>query len=437
MTKPSSALARKVPFFYGWLIVVSMFAAGMASAGPTLWALSVFAIPMTDDLEWTRATFFGALAARQLLMGALAPIFGRLADTEKWPRILMVFGGSTYALSLVLLSQISNQIQYFLVLSVLGGIGQASGGGILRQAIVAKWFIRRRGRAIAIGSMGTGIAAFVYPLFAYVLIESYGWRSAWIWMGVSSFLLLVPLALLVRRQPEDIGLLPDGETEVEAKARRVRAEQGDVSAAEEHSFTLAEVSKSRTLWLIVLATMITAPSLQGLTSTWVPYFQDIGFSAGVSATALTTYGLFSVLSRIVWGFIVEKYHVRKVIMANGTLIALMVLVLINVQMITSALEVQPAAVVMIFAAFLGIIFGGFVGLNPLLWPNYFGRKFIGSIRGTFMPFITVSSALGPLWINYIFDRTGEYNLAYIILMVTWLIFVGLMFLAKPMAPPKN
>ena len=167
------------------------------------------------------------------------------------------------------------------------------------------------------------------------------------------------------------------------------------------------------------------------------YFQDIGFSAGVSATALTTYGLFSVLSRIVWGFIVEKYHVRKVIMANGTLIALMVLVLINVQMITSALEVQPAAVVMIFAAFLGIIFGGFVGLNPLLWPNYFGRKFIGSIRGTFMPFITVSSALGPLWINYIFDRTGEYNLAYIILMVTWLIFVGLMFLAKPMAPPKN
>ena len=433
----SSALASKMPFFYGWLIVLSMFAAGMASAGPTLWALSVFAIPMTDDLGWTRATFFGALAARQLLMGALAPIFGRLADTEKWPRILMVFGGSVYALSLILLSQIDNQLQYFLVLSLLGGIGQASGGGILRQAIVSKWFIRRRGRAIAIGSMGTGMAAFVYPLFAYSLIEFYGWRTAWIWMGVSSFILLVPLALLVRRQPEDIGLLPDGETAEQAQIRRSRAEKGDATAAEEHSFTLAEVTKSKTLWLIVLATMITAPSMQGLTSTWVPYFQDIGFSAGISATALTTYGLFSVLSRIVWGFIVERYHVRKVLMANGSLIALMVLVLINVQMITSAFNFDPVYVVIIFAAFLGIIFGGFIGLNPLLWPNYFGRKFIGSIRGTFTPFVTVSSALGPLWINYIFDKTGKYDLAYIILMVTWLVFVGLMFLAKPMVNPKK
>ncbi len=124
-------------------------------------------------------------------------------------------------------------------------------------------------------------------------------------------------------------------------------------------------------------------------------------------------------------------------MANGSLIALMVLVLINVQMITSAFNFDPVYVVIIFAAFLGIIFGGFIGLNPLLWPNYFGRKFIGSIKGTFTPFVTVSSALGPLWINYIFDKTGKYDLAYIILMVTWLVFVGLMFLAKPMGNPKK
>ena len=436
-TRTPSNLAARLPFFYGWLMVASMFAAGMASAGPTLWALSVFAVPMTDDLGWTRATFFGALTARALLMGAFAPLFGRLADTERWPKPLMVFGGTTYALSLVLLSLVHSQLQYFLVFSLLGGIGQASGGGILRQAIVAKWFVRRRGRAIAMGSMGTGMAAFVYPLFAFALIAAVGWRAAWWWMGATSFLLLVPLALLIRRQPEDMGLLPDGETPEQAEARRLRAEAGDVRARDEHSFTLAEVRRSRTLWIIVVATMLTAPSMQGLTSTWVPYFQDIGLTAGTAATALTIYGLFSVLSRLVWGALVDRYHVRKVIMANGALIALMVLVLINILALASAVSIDLRYVVMVFAGFLGIIFGGFIGLNPLLWPNYFGRRHIGTIRGTFMPFITFSTALGPLWINLIFDATGSYRLAYTILLVMWGVFIALMYFARPLQPPVS
>ena len=430
-----SRIATRLPFFYGWLIVASMFAAGMASAGPTLWALSVFAVPMTDDLAWTRATFFGALTARTLLMGAFAPFFGRLADTERWPKPLMVFGGTAYAVSLVLLAFVQTQFQYFLVFSLLGGIGQAAGGGILRQAIVAKWFVRRRGRAIAMGSMGTGMAAFVYPLFAFTLIETIGWRTAWWWMGVSSFFLLVPLALLIRRQPEDIGLLPDGETHEQADARRVRAAAGDVSSREEHSFTLSEVRRSRTLWIIVVATMLTAPSMQGMTSTWVPYFQDIGLTAGTAATALTIYGLFSVLSRIVWGFLADRFHVRKVIMANGALISLTILVLINILALSSAVSIDSRYVVMIFAGFLGIIFGGFIGLNPLLWPNYFGRRHIGTIRGTFMPFITISTALGPLWINLIFDSTGSYRLAYTILLVMWGMFIALMYFARPLTPP--
>lgn len=430
-----SKIATKLPFFYGWIIVASMFAAGMASAGPTLWSLSVFAGPMIDDLGWSRATFFAALTARQLLMGAFAPLFGRLADVEQWPKPLMVFGGATYSLSLVLISFVDNQLQYFLVFSVLGGIGQASGGGILRQAIVAKWFVRRRGRAIAIGSMGTGMAAFLYPLFAFGLIEAVGWRLAWWWMGLSSFLLLVPLALLVRRQPEDIGLLPDGEKPVEAAARQVRADAGDARSQEEHSFTLMDAKRSRTLWIIVLATMLTAPSMQGLTSTWVLYFQDIGLTAGVAATALTIYGLFSVLSRIVWGFLVERYHIRKVIMVNGALIALTILVLINVVSLATATDVELRHVVMVFAGFLGIIFGGFIGLNPLLWPNYFGRRYIGTIRGTFMPLVTVSTAFGPLWINAIFDGTGSYATAYTILFLTWGLFISLMFFARPLKPP--
>lgn len=434
-TRAPSRIATRLPFFYGWLIVASMFAAGMASAGPTLWALSVFALHMIEDLEWGRSTFFGALTARQLLMGAFAPIFGRLADTERWPKPLMVFGGTTFALSLLLLSQVENRLQFFLVFSLLGGIGQASGGGILRQAIVAKWFVRRRGRAIAVGSMGTGMAAVIYPLFAFFLIEAFGWRSAWLWMGLSSFLLLVPLALLMRRQPEDIGLLPDGETPEEAEARRARAEAGDVRAREEHSFTLAEVRRSRTLWLIVIATMLTAPSMQGMTSSWVPYFRDIGLTEATAVTALTVYGVFSVLSRIVWGTLADRFHVRNVIMANGALIALTILFLINALWVASASGIDSRYIVMVFAGFLGIIFGGFIGLNPLLWPNYFGRRYIGTIRGTFMPFVTVSAALGPLWINLIFDTTGSYRLAYTILLVMWIVFIALMYFARPLKPP--
>lgn len=427
-TAPSSAVARRLPFYYGWLMVASAFMAGMASSGPTLWSFSVFAVPMTDDLGWSRATFFGALTARQLLMGALAPLFGRLADKERWPKPLMVFGGAVFALSLALISTVDSKLEYFLVFAVLGGLGMSAGGGILRQAVVAKWFVRRRGRAMAMSSMGTGMGAFVYPLFAFLLISSFGWRTAWLWMGASSFLLLVPMAFLIRRQPEDIGLLPDGDTPEQAAEWRARAAAGDRRAAvvNEYSYSLKQVARTRTLWFIVIATMLTAPSLQGMTSSWVPYFQDKGLALGTATAALTIYGLFSILSRFVWGYVVERYHVRSVIMVNGLLVAGTILFL---------LSVTSPSVIMVYAAFQGIILGGFIGLNPLLWPNYFGRGNVGAIRGTFMPFVTLSSAFGPLWVNMIFDSGGSYRPAYWILLTGWLLFVGLMYFARPLKRP--
>ena len=429
---PTSATRRRRPF-YGWVIVAGYFFSGMAGAGPTLWAFQVFVAPMEDELGWGRATLYSVLLFRTLLTAGLMVIMGRLMDKKGWPPVVMTSSAVLMTVSILGISQVHSYFQFFLTFVVIGGIGFAGAGGMLYQALVPKWFFRMRGRAIAMGSMGTAVAAFTYPLFAQFTIEAFGWRTAWLAMGISAFVLLVPVSIFIRRMPEDMGLLPDGDTPEQLAARQAQAaaraaSTGGVVAAEEHSFTVRDALRSRTTWFIVAAGMLTAPTMMGLTATWVPYYVDIDISRRDAATALTMYGLFSMVSRFVWGYFLERHHVRKVAIVHS---------LLTVGTIVFLLQVTTAPVAMVYGGVTGLVLGGYLAIQPLIWATFFGRAHLGAIRGTFAPFNTAAGALGPFGIAAVRDLTGSYRSAFVALLVFWLFSASFMYLVRPLARPAQ
>ena len=123
-----------------------------------------------------------------------------------------------------------------------------------------------------------------------------------------------------------------------------------------------------------------------------------------------------------WGLLADRYHVRNLIIVQGILTALATLVLLFVANLPMAIFTS------IFQAFA---LAGYVTMQPLIWANFYGRQHLGAIRGTFSPFATVSTALGPYAVAQSYDTTGSYKPAFIVLLVTWLMVAGFFYLARP------
>ena len=210
-------------------------------------------------------------------------------------------------------------------------------------------------------------------------------------LGFLTFLLACLPALLVWRQPEDVGLHPDG----------IRAEGSphSPSAPPERHYTASEAIRTKTMWILLVAIAAASLSPNGIPSTLVPMYIDKGFSTQVAALGFSIYGLFSMLARFFWGYLADRYHIRIVLIAISLFTAMsMPLMLI--------LHGNGA---LIYAALVGFGIGGFVGTQQLVWPSYFGRNHLGAIAGMSMPVTFGVMAIGPLLMAQSFDRTEGYG----------------------------
>ena len=197
--------------FHGWYIVAISAIAGAASS-VVVYSFGLFFDPMHESLGWSRTTVSLALTIMILTGMIMSPVFGPIVDRKHGAMILMVGGGVVLGVSLMLTSQVTQIWQFYFLIGVAYGMSAtAIGPQIVTPTVIAKWFIRMRGRAIAIVSMGQNAGAVVFvPLTAFIIV-GFGWRDAWFVLGIVAFILVVPLsALFVRRTPEDVQLVPDG-----------------------------------------------------------------------------------------------------------------------------------------------------------------------------------------------------------------------------------
>ncbi len=411
----------RLPFYYGWVIVVVIFLRSFTTAG-SIWATGVLSVPMHDDLGWSRSIIFAGITLRTLGGATGGLLFGKYLDKPGGARLLAFGSGVVAAVGLFLVALVQEPWQYLLIFGVLGGLLGAGPGALLMGATVPKWFIRKRGSAVATATMGTGLAAFILPVVITLVSETLGWRYAWVFLGSLSVVFAVLPALLLRTRPEDIGLHPDGDTDEPANdGQPVRRR------IEEISFTRAEAIRTPTLWLLVAMAMFASVSPGAYPANLVPAFVEKGFSPSTAAIAFSAYGMLSFGGRFFWGQLADRMHIRKVLLIIATYTGLTVPLLL----------ILPGDIALISGAIAGLGIGGWVGLNQVVWASYFGRENLGAITGSVRPLVTLSGATGPLYAAALADLTGSYTLSYSWMALSWGLCALILLPLRPAKIPER
>jgi MFS family permease len=407
-------------FFYGWVLVVVSAVFGSFLVAGAQFATSIFAPPMHEELGWSRTVLFGALTARGIGAGLLAPLVGHLADHRWAPRVVIPVGTVVLGLSFLMGQSVQTPLEYYFWYAGVGAVGMALAGHAIVDSVVIKWFFRKRPQALMWMSVGPATGPLVFPIVLTALVASVGWRDGWFWLGVGTVAVLLPLALLVRTRPEDMGTQVDGEP-----AARAGAGAGRAAGAHslEYSYGRGEAMRTRSLWLLTAASALGVFGVPGFQAHWIPYFQDIGFSPETAALAVSLYGVFAVAARFVWGYLSARWPIHVAFALQAFLAALG----------TALMLVLGGNTLVLFAwaVLMGINLGAFFQLQALTTANYFGREHIGAIRGIMAPFITASNAAAPLVLGLLRDWQGSYVGGFCLVVGTWLLCALLVLLSRP------
>lgn len=410
----SSGATKPAKFFYGWSIVIVGFFAHIASAFSISSTLSVFLKPLAADLGVSRGVF-SLIRSGEVLVGAItAPLIGSLLDRygSRW---LMTAGSVVLGVGLMLLGQARDFWQFLIIRWLLVSPGDVLMGNMVVNVTISRWFVRMRGRALALAGMGHGFAKVCMPLFAASLIAYAGWRGTWVVFGVLTLLMVVgPAYLFMRRRPEDMGLMPDGGAAVGSEAKTdkqaAHGKRAQRAPADDVAWTRREALRTPAFWLIVVTFGVAHIGVSGLNLHVFSFVSDQGYPLTVAALVMSTIALMQFSTPLVWGLGAERMNIPRLMMMKF---------LFQAAGISLAL-LGPGLASLYCGFFLyGIGMGGTQVLAEVIWANYFGRVSLGTIRGLGSLLTYIFSACGPPFFGFLFDATKSYRLSFTI-------FIGLL-----------
>ncbi len=384
----------KSKYFYGYNIVAAGFIIQAVSIGP-LFTYGVFFKQFQAELGWSRAIISGASSLAFLIMGAVGVLAGRLND-RIGPKIIVVVSGISLGLGYLFMSRMQAPWQLYLLYGVMVGIGFST-HDVITLSTVARWFIRRRGMMSGIVKVGTGAGQLLVPLIAAALIAAYGWRNAYSIIGATVLLILVATALVLRRDPRDNGLLPDGIS---------TAANGPAAASTDRSVPLKKAVQTGPFWILCLAEFTIFFCLLTMIVHIVPHATDLGLSAGSAAGVLATIGGVSIVGRISMGTANDKIGGKR------SLIICFVILLGGLLWLQVAVK---AWMLFLFAAVYGFSHGGFFTVMSPTVAELFGTGSHGLLFGIILFSGTIGGAVGPLLAGRIFDVTGSYQALFWVL----------------------
>ncbi len=400
--------------FYGWVVVGGAFTSHFLNYGTLVVAFGIFFPFMAESLGWGRGLLASATLFARITFSVGAPFLGRQID-KRGPRPFIFLGGIALAGGAGLLSLVNSPWQLFLVYGVLMALGGMALGPLNADSTVAKWFVRRRGRALAFSTMGMSAAGVALPLPLSLLIVQVGWREAWAFLGVFIILIALIVAPFMRRRPEDYGMVPDGQP-------MGKSAEGSTAVVEEVSLTAKEAVRTPAFWLLVASTNLAGLAISGVNLHIFSYITDRGISAGVAAGAITYLYCLQSIAKPLWGFVAERLHVRYCLATCYLGGALGIMLLMGA---------STLAGFVIFASIYGLTRGAQSFISSLAWSDYFGRAAQGAIRGTAAPFGFVSSVGGPVLGGLLFDLKGDYMLAFSVFVVAFLSASLAALMARP------
>jgi MFS family permease len=398
--------SRRLPFYYGWLIVALAFVT-MAIAVTARTAFSLLLPPLIDEFGWDRGLVASAFSFGFLLSALLAPVAGRLMDISG-PRLVISTGVGLMSLGLLTAPAIQRPWQLYATLGVLVGVGASFMTYTAHSLFLPNWFVQRRAFAISIAFAGAGVGAIVLLPWLQTIIGRDGWRAACSAMGLVVLVVIGCLTLLLRRRPEDLGLLPDGASHaVQPQAGHAPSTVVDRDWAATE-WTLARAVRTHQFWWIVLAYFWAMFAWYVVQVHQTKYLTEIGFTPLVAAWSLGIVSVVAIPGQIGLGALSDRVGREWVWTAACCGFAVCYAALI-------ALEHAPSAglldLMVISQGFLGYAVTSVMG--PIVAEIFEGRHY-GVIFGAATVALTGGGAVGPWVAGVIRDATGSYKLAFLL-----------------------
>ncbi len=410
------ALSINGRFFYGWLMVVVAMAGYFASGPGQSHIFSVFILPLSEDLGLAQTEISSAYALATLAAAFGLPYIGRLIDRYGMRRVVLIT-----ATLLGFAAIAFGRVQGLIMLSLLFGALRFLGQGTLMLSssnLVAQWFSAKRGFAASLMALGFSASVALHPPFAQWLIDQVGWRDAWLWLGITTWVFYLPLVFfLVQNKPEDIGLLPDGDD------TDGTAIGGNGASTAQMGLTSAEALRTTAFWITAISLASFSMLVTALFFYQVSIFQTQGLSEQIAARVFPISAITMVCCMPIFGRMLDRLP-TKPLFASGVL-------LMSASMI-ALMFVEDLPTAVLYAIIFGMNNAAVHALIGYVWPRYFGRKHLGSIQGTAATIMVVGASIGPLPFGAAFDATGSYQTALLTLsIVPVLCAIAVLFMRPP------
>jgi MFS family permease len=418
-TENGSVTQEKSKLFYGWIIVIAVTLIYSIAEIP-VFAFGIFVKPIAGEMGWSREVITRAFGLYMVLLGIFSILGGILVD-RIGPRILNFIGTIMIGTGLILTSRADSVLMFYLSYSVMGGIGFAF-VFVPNQTTLARWFIAKKGLALGIMFAGGGIGTLIATPLLQSCIETSGWRTAFLIIGIIILCIPVPASLFLRKDPKELGLVPLGEGEgAPGGPAGDKGAQNAGPAIQTQDFTLLEAIKSGAFWIYCVAITLMFLGFFMAQVNMVPHATDMGVPAAAAALALGIASGFNALGRLFMGGVSDKIGTKRSFYICLGLGAIMLFYLISV---------GSAWMMYLFVILFGFAYGGAVPQMPRMVSELFGLKAMGAIMGVTMLITTLGPALGPVLGGAIYDRTGSYTPAFITGGISILIALALIFILK-------
>ena len=239
----------QLPFFYGWVVVAIVMISGFLAAGVSNITMAVVLKPISEDLGWSRTLAAAAITLGSLLGGVLSPFFGPMAD-RLGPRLLLPLGGALVGLFAIGVSLSTQPWQFYATFIPARALTEFLLCGMIAFTAVANWFYVQRPRVMGLVAMATPLGSAGLSLVYQFFVTHYGWRSAFLALGISLWLFVViPGVVFLRRQPEDLGLFPDGIEPLDRQPDELEKKSANDTA--ELNWERRDAMRTHALWLLM------------------------------------------------------------------------------------------------------------------------------------------------------------------------------------------
>lgn len=410
---------RRSPIFYGW-VVWAVAALGIVATSPgQSYSVSLFFDFFIRDFGLDRTTASALYGLGTFIASLSLTWVGRQVD-RYGSRKMNLIVSALFVLVLVAFSFIAGPLGLLFGFIAIRGLGQGS-MGLVNNTVVVQWFHRRRGRVLSLTMVVMALFQSIYVPWLQGLLEVYDWRQVWVILGVGVALLTLPLGwLLLRDKPEDYGLEPDGDPVVPQAATAATKTEDD--------WSLREAMRTPIFWVFAVGRLLMPAWGTGLILHQVSLFGALGHEPAVVAETYSLMALLMAGAAITFGYLIDRFR-------PGVIVVMQMVMLIIAMLM--AMVMTEGWMLMLYALSFAVAMGSGGVFSGAVWPNLFGRKYIGEIRGFTMTIMVAGSALGPILFGLSYDYLGSYN-PILWVGIVWAILAAIasLLVGKPQRRPQ-